>query len=120
MSPDSFPVTVDGFGVPFANRNDPELEGWVNENKPMVDGITLLDVLRQESFYFVIAQPLAEAQKDWDHATLPPPFSYPYGTRHEWDMPRYERLLAETKAPSQFPPAYSYEHPWPPIRIDDG
>ncbi|KAL6796115.1 hypothetical protein GGI42DRAFT_356725 [Trichoderma sp. SZMC 28013] len=42
-------VTITGFGMLFANA-DTQVEGWVNENKPIINNLTLLDVLHQEEF----------------------------------------------------------------------
>ena len=39
-------VSVEGFGMPFKNPEDPEVEGWICSNAPIVQGITLLDFLR--------------------------------------------------------------------------
>jgi hypothetical protein len=99
-------VTVDGFGMPF-NSVDAELNAWVKDNKPIVDDITLLDVLEQENFSFIVAIPAQDTEKHWDEGRLPPPFSYPYGTEHSWDLSRYEGLLREHKSQTQFQPAYA-------------
>ncbi|KAF4446455.1 putative ATP-dependent helicase C29A10.10c [Fusarium austroafricanum] len=42
--------TVEGFGLPFANRKDPQVEAWVNKNAPMAGEYTLMDILKQENF----------------------------------------------------------------------
>lgn len=103
---DNTEVTVVGFGLPFANPADPELEGWVNDNKPIADNYTLVDVIRQRKLYFLVAYVTREVKKNWDDRLLPPPFTYPYGTDHTWDMDKYRRLLAKTKSPRAFQPAY--------------
>jgi hypothetical protein len=71
-------------GIPFANADDAEVEGWINENKPIVDNHTFVDVLRQRTFYIIIDMPLQHASHKFREASLPPPFSYPYGTNQDW------------------------------------
>lgn len=41
--------TIEGFGMPFANASDPELESWVNSTGPIA-GVTFLEALQQETF----------------------------------------------------------------------
>lgn len=103
---DDAEVTIDGFGIPFANPSDAELEGWVNDNKAIADGHTLLDILQQRKFFFLVAYPCREIGKKWVEDLLPPPLSYPYGTEHDWNVPRFKRLLQENKSPNAFQPAY--------------
>ncbi|GJC97824.1 DNA helicase [Colletotrichum higginsianum] len=33
-------VSVLAFGIPFANHADPEVDGWVNKNTPIIDKTT--------------------------------------------------------------------------------
>ncbi|KAM0268095.1 hypothetical protein ACHAQH_010037 [Verticillium albo-atrum] len=102
-------VNVTGFGMPFVNVCDPEVESWVNDNKPVVDNITITDVLQQRVFTLLVATQFSQLLKAFDESRLPPPFQYPFGTEHTWDMPRIERVLKETKSKLQFAPAFSYE-----------
>lgn len=103
---DNADVVVDGFGLPFANPLDPELESWVDSTKAIAGDYTLVDVLEQRKFYFLVAYVTREVQKNWDAGLLPAPFSYPYGTNHAWDMEKYRELIAQTKSPRAFRPAY--------------
>jgi hypothetical protein len=98
-------VKVEGFGLPFANPQDPEIEGWINDDKPLVDAITLLDFLQAGEFYLIVAQPCRDLQKEWDESRLPPPFRYPYGTEHSWHE-SYEALLSANKG-QQFRPTFA-------------
>lgn len=76
-------VSIQGFGYPFANADNPEVEGWVN-NKPIVDGHTLVDILRSKRFVFVLPKPVAAAAAHtFNPDRLPAPFSYPYGPNQE-------------------------------------
>ncbi|KAH6850200.1 hypothetical protein B0I37DRAFT_428198 [Chaetomium sp. MPI-CAGE-AT-0009] len=110
-------VRVDGFGMPYKNPEHPEAEGWINSNTPIVENITLLDFLARRSFFFAMAATPASIDKEWNDTRLPPPFSYPYGTEHDWpsahngvtDMTRYIGLLERTKSAEMFRPAYSYD-----------
>ncbi|OTA94746.1 hypothetical protein M434DRAFT_382598 [Hypoxylon sp. CO27-5] len=101
-------VTVTGFGMPFANGSDSGVEAIVNANKPIANGVTLLDVMRLNEFHLVVPFPSHELQKRFYGIQLVPPFSYPYGSEHGWDRDRYEKLLQATKGQTQFPPAYTY------------
>ena len=108
---DDAQVTVEGFGIPFANPSH-TAEGWINKNEPLGNvadrPFTLLDVLKQRSFFFVVSSPSAIIEKFWAHAELPSPFSYPYGTDHTWDVDRYQAQLAQIRGP-QFEPTCSFD-----------
>ncbi len=99
-------VKVEGFGIPFANYEQPEVAKWVNDNEPIVGGITLLDFLRRDEFHLLVSHRPVDIEKRWTEDAMPPPFSYPYGTEHDWDLDRYNELLQETESKEQFRPAY--------------
>ncbi|UKZ82056.1 hypothetical protein TrVFT333_009839 [Trichoderma virens FT-333] len=63
-------VTVNGFGMPFANADDAEVEGWVNENKPIIYNLSF--VLRQRTLYLVIRLAVDIARKRFPVDKLPP------------------------------------------------
>ncbi|KAJ4328076.1 hypothetical protein N0V84_001444 [Fusarium piperis] len=100
-------ATIHGFGYPFANADDAEVEGWVNDNKPIVDGITMMDVLRSKRFCFILPVPFASATKFLATDRLPAPFMYPYGPLQEWDISAYKGAIAKHKG-HQFMPAFSH------------
>ncbi|KAF7554912.1 hypothetical protein G7Z17_g2536 [Cylindrodendrum hubeiense] len=102
-------VSVEGFGIPFANALDPEVESWINHDAPIVENVTLLDVLRQNHFHFVVANTAQDALRNFSEDRLPPPFKYPYGTNHTWNTDRIQKLLFDTKDKRQFFPTYHYE-----------
>jgi len=79
---DNTRATVHRFSIPFANPEDSEVDGWVNHNAPIVPGLTLLDLLRQTEFHFVVFAPASAVKRRWNEQVLFPPFSYPYGTDH--------------------------------------
>ncbi|KAK7419825.1 hypothetical protein QQZ08_010658 [Neonectria magnoliae] len=85
-----------------------EVESWVNENAPIVEAVTLLDVLQLNEVFVVVPRPIGDARKEFDEGRLPPPFIYPYGTEHSWNEDRYEQLLIKTKSKKQLQPAYRY------------
>jgi hypothetical protein len=99
---DNARVTIEGFGIPFAHPDDPELEAIVNDNAPIVDGISLLDVLRQRTFKLVLPSLAKHVENAFDMAKLPPSFSYPYGVVHKWDAARFSRLIEENKSTEPF------------------
>lgn len=112
-------IQVYGFGMPYANPEDPEAEGWVNGHKPIVPKITLLGFLQSRTFRFVVPVLPSIVDKVWCEQALPAPFSYPYGTEHRWpvddrgedDLSRYVDLLDVTKSPEQFRAAYGSVRP---------
>jgi hypothetical protein len=81
---DTKPV-VTGYGRPFANVKDPQIESWVNNNKPVLNDYTLLDVLQLEKYHVVLPVKVADAQKSLDPNRAPPPFSFPYGSQ-SWNV----------------------------------
>lgn len=97
--------TITGFGMPFANAENAQVEGWVNENKPIINNLTLLDVLQQRIFYIVIDYPLTYAQNKLSEDLLLPPFSYPYGTEQRWNVENFKDLIKTNKG-RQFEAAY--------------
>lgn len=46
-----------GFGIPFVQLHDRQMEAWVNDNEPIVEGITLLDILESKKFTFIVPEP---------------------------------------------------------------
>ena len=104
-------VKVQGFGMPYANPGDAEVEGWVKDNAPVVGSTTLFGFLQQRAFWFAVNIATADVKKDWCETAIPPPFSYPYGTEHCWPpeegiISRYEAIAEETKSTEQFRPVY--------------
>ncbi|KAH6854724.1 hypothetical protein B0I37DRAFT_441680 [Chaetomium sp. MPI-CAGE-AT-0009] len=102
-------VSIRGFGLPFANADDPDVEGWVNHDKPIVEGTTLLDLVRRTEFHLVVPGPRAEVEKRWSEDRLPDPFSYPYGIAQGWDFNRYEALIRENKSNVPFRAAHAFD-----------
>ncbi|RMJ15795.1 hypothetical protein CDV36_004504 [Fusarium kuroshium] len=100
-------VTVEGYGLPLANPGHPS-EGWLNKLEPIVGDKTLVDILMQRDFTFIVHKPSHVLRRDWNEDQLPPPFSYPYGTMHDWDIERSINLIDNNKG-HQFWPAWSFD-----------
>lgn len=98
---DNAHATIDGFGVPFADPSNPELEVVLNNNAPIVDNLGLLDFFRQQSFRLVITGKLKTPEL-FSMDRLPETFSYPYGPVAAWNEELYSRLLDEHKGKKAF------------------
>ncbi|KPM45180.1 hypothetical protein AK830_g1349 [Neonectria ditissima] len=99
-------VQIEGFGMPFANPGHPA-EDWILKGLPIAAGKTLLDILEQRSFQFVINSPPHVLEGVWDDAKFPQPFSYPYGTDHTWNESKFQSLL-ERERGHQFAPCWGF------------
>ncbi|KAJ4156283.1 hypothetical protein NW754_007907 [Fusarium falciforme] len=73
---DGSEVTVEGYGLPFANPGHPG-EGWLNKPRPIVGGKTLIDIIEPYHFTFVVHKPCDVLRRDWHEDQMPPPFCYP-------------------------------------------
>ncbi|CVL08874.1 uncharacterized protein FPRN_14657 [Fusarium proliferatum] len=69
---------IEGFGKPFVNPADAEIEGWVNYGKPIVEDATFLNVFHQRAFFFVVAWAPGPTSKNFGDQHLPPAFEYGY------------------------------------------
>ncbi|SPJ75859.1 uncharacterized protein FTOL_05590 [Fusarium torulosum] len=101
-------VTVEGFGLPYANAIHPAHE-WLRNpaSADIVGGKTLLDILQQEQFTFIVSEPHPQLENKMDVASLPASFDYGYGNIHSWDMERYMQQLSEIKG-GQIEDSWSY------------
>ncbi|KAL7959265.1 WD40-repeat-containing domain protein [Trichoderma compactum] len=54
------------FGMPFDNPGNPS-DGWINHSQPIAGNYTLLDVLSQRTFRFVVDSPVEDIPKSFDH-----------------------------------------------------
>ncbi|KAI8713767.1 hypothetical protein NCS52_01222200 [Fusarium sp. LHS14.1] len=104
---DGSEVGVEGYGLPFSNPGHPS-EGWLNRLEPIVEGKTLVDIIDQRHFTFVVHKPCDVLRRDWHENEMPPPFCYPYGTVHGWDLERFDNLICATKG-YQFWPSWSFD-----------
>ncbi|KAL7931497.1 P-loop containing nucleoside triphosphate hydrolase protein [Trichoderma chlorosporum] len=100
-------VTVKGYGKPFANSHHPS-HGWINHNEPIEGNQTLLDIIEQRNFSFVVAAPTNPLENQWSQE-LPGPFRYPYGKQHSWSIGRYMEQLCRNQGP-QFIAAFAFDN----------
>ncbi|KAH7272937.1 hypothetical protein B0J15DRAFT_573805 [Fusarium solani] len=97
---------VHGFGMPFKGPGHP-FEELLNHQGGFIAGKhTLLEFLRQDRFWIIVAAPSGILESIWDARKLPPPFAYPYGNIHNWDEGRYAKML-EAEG-HQFLPTWNY------------
>ncbi|KAL5095534.1 hypothetical protein Trisim1_000305 [Trichoderma cf. simile WF8] len=64
-------VVVKGYETPFANKGH-ECDAFINDNGTIDDRFTLLNILQQQSFSFIVAAPTNAAMKNL-FQPLPPP-----------------------------------------------
>lgn len=99
-------VDVVGFGMPFSNPSHAS-DDWIRRHQPIIGKHTLVDILEQRSFSFIVAGPRKNLEQNWN-APMPPPFRYGYGDKHSWDMARYSEQFATIKG-SAFLAAYQFD-----------
>ncbi|KAM0351035.1 hypothetical protein ACHAPU_002816 [Fusarium lateritium] len=90
---DTKPV-VFGYGRPFKNVEDTQIDDWVNKNKPLLNNCTLLDVLQMEMYHAVLPIKVSDAEKNLDPGRLPAPFQFPYGPQ-DWNVTGFKTAIAE-------------------------
>ncbi|TDZ28400.1 hypothetical protein C8035_v007600 [Colletotrichum spinosum] len=103
-------VRVLGWGKPFANKSDSEVEAWVNDNKPIIDDITLLDITRQTEFLLVVANEQKSLGIKLSGLSLPPALDYGYGKPKPWDEDKYTELWRKNLSSERFEPAYFFDN----------
>ncbi|KAH0530098.1 hypothetical protein TsFJ059_004765 [Trichoderma semiorbis] len=64
-------VVVKGYGMPFANKGR-KCDAFINDNGTIEGRFTLLNILQQQSFSFIVAAPTNAAMKNL-FQPLPPP-----------------------------------------------
>ncbi|KAF5685137.1 ATP-dependent helicase [Fusarium circinatum] len=99
-------ATIEGFGVPFANQEDHQVESWINGNAPIVWKYHLLDILQQQTLYLVLPAK-SSLVKILGTVQNSSPFRYPYSEDFSWDLTRFEKELRENKG-QQFSPLFSH------------
>ncbi|OAA39768.1 DNA helicase [Beauveria brongniartii RCEF 3172] len=78
--PENSEPTIEGFGLPFSDRENKQLEGWLNDNKPIAAGFSLVDIIRQKKMSFFLDLSVQEVNKKYFAQPLPEPFILPYQT----------------------------------------
>lgn len=100
-------ITVEGFYKPFANSQHVS-EDWLLRYGPIVENVSLLNILQQDRFTFVIPLPAKVIVGQWNESLLPPPAKLPYGQVHSWSLSRYETQMQNIKG-LQFEPSWTFE-----------
>ncbi|KAK0671592.1 hypothetical protein QBC41DRAFT_300529 [Cercophora samala] len=102
---------VEGFGLPFANGDDAELEAWVNHAGVLAEapGVSLISILRQREVCLVLASNVTNLQDRLNPVSSVESFSYPYGTEHDWDLERAGKLIEQHKSHKQYNPVYRFQ-----------
>lgn len=100
-------VDVRGFGMPFAHPGHLS-EGWILRNEPIVAHHTLVEIIQQREFMFIVLGPRDKLEATWN-SPLPAPFSYPYGTNHHWNPSDYKAQLGQSKG-DQYLPAWDFDN----------
>lgn len=103
-------VRLHRYGVPYRNAHDPEMEAWVNNTQPIADGIYLADLARQREFIVAATLPTDFCPTELDERTMPSPFMYPYGRKHDWIKGDLWAVIKETRSSEKYIPAFSYEN----------
>jgi hypothetical protein len=98
---------IRGYGIPYRHAGDPILNDIINADEPFHRGQSLMDI-------FLRATKFRCAVMTYDNSLkrvhrIPPPFSYPYGDDHSWDVEKYRNLLIATRSTSQFTPVHQYD-----------
>ncbi|KAF5567852.1 DNA helicase [Fusarium napiforme] len=99
-------ATIEGFGIPFANHEDHQVESWINGDAPIAGKYGLLEILQQQSLYLVLPASSSLVQILGTTQNLST-FRYPYSEDLSWDLACLEKELRENKG-QQFAPLYSH------------
>ncbi|KAI9166633.1 ATP-dependent helicase [Paramyrothecium foliicola] len=75
-------VTVEGYGMPFANRTDNEVERW-------------------QKFELFVSDTVANTSYKFSEARLPEPFSYPYGAIPSMKLDDFGHIYDRTQEKSE-------------------
>ncbi|CVL04063.1 uncharacterized protein FMAN_14843 [Fusarium mangiferae] len=98
-------ATIEGFGIPFANQEDHQVESWINGDVPIAGTYHLLDILQQQTLYLILPSKSSLVKILGTTQNLST-FRYPYSEDSSWDFTRFEKELREDKG-QQFAPLYS-------------
>lgn len=82
-------------------------DAWFNDNAPIAGTKPLRELLEQREFTILVCATHNEILSKWHENILPPPFSYPYGRQHTWNMHRYQAMIPWAQG-YQFEPAWSF------------
>ncbi|KAM5342775.1 hypothetical protein ACJ41O_013741 [Fusarium nematophilum] len=102
-------VDVEGFGMPFENPKHAAQE-WLRhpDTAPVVGDKSLLDIILQVEFTFIVQHPHGVLEGKWDYERLPCVFDYGFGVNHSWNLDKHMAQLHLNKG-RQFAPAWSFD-----------
>ncbi|KAF7559871.1 hypothetical protein G7046_g4292 [Stylonectria norvegica] len=103
-------VFVEGFGMPFENRDNPVYEEWLNRNGSVVGEYTLLNILQQKEFFIAVNDEQKALDKRMRASESVPSFAYPWADRHDWFPSRYQKLTEQYKSSISFAAAFQFEN----------
>ncbi|KAF4418336.1 putative helicase MAGATAMA 3 [Colletotrichum fructicola] len=102
-------VCVEGMGMPYINKSEPELEQFVNENGPLIGGVTFIDFVRSNTFHVLVELQPHSAKFYFSLEQLPPPFDHPYGTLHNFDPERSALSMASNPRNHAYNVSHSFK-----------
>ncbi|KAI8157314.1 hypothetical protein K4K49_004629 [Colletotrichum sp. SAR 10_70] len=102
-------VCVEGMGMPYINKSEPELEQFVNENGPLIGGVTFIDFVRSNTFHVLVEPQPHSAKFYFSLEQLPPPFDHPYGTLHTFDPERSSLSMASNPRNHAYNVSHSFK-----------
>ncbi|KLO97277.1 Uncharacterized protein LW93_3252 [Fusarium fujikuroi] len=71
----AFGIVIQGYAQEYYNSPDPKLEAWARHNGKIND-VSLLDVLQQRDFYFVVEMDIGSCREVMGDEGLPPRFTF--------------------------------------------
>ncbi|CCT75784.1 uncharacterized protein FFUJ_11822 [Fusarium fujikuroi IMI 58289] len=73
----AFGIVIQGYAQEYYNSPDPKLEAWARHNGK-INNVSLLDVLQQRDFYFVVEMDIGSCREVMGDEGLSPRFTYGY------------------------------------------
>ncbi|KAF5690407.1 hypothetical protein FCIRC_860 [Fusarium circinatum] len=99
-------IVIQGYQQKYYDSTDPKLEQWVQYDKEIND-VSLLDVLHQHNFYFVVDMDIGSCRKVMRDDGLPPRFTYGY-PKQPTNVEEMEDLVDENQG-GAFAPCYAFD-----------
>ncbi|KAM3460581.1 hypothetical protein NHJ6243_005752 [Beauveria neobassiana] len=72
-------IFIEGFGLPFSDREHPQLEDWLRGDQPIAAGFSLVDIIKQKKISLFMDLSVDEVKKKFLQP-LPEPSKFPYQT----------------------------------------
>ncbi|KAI8265754.1 hypothetical protein K4K58_010749 [Colletotrichum sp. SAR11_239] len=103
-------VFVEGMGMPYVNKSEPELEHFVNDNGRLTGGVNFADFIRRNTFHVLVELQPHSAKFFFSLEQLPPSFDYPYGALHTFDAERSAFMMAKNPREVAYNVAHSFKN----------